>query len=1487
MSLRLLIHNAHTRTVKYGNEPFLEFAGYGTPLLAAQLAQFPLSSLVVPLDSSPLALSVTPSPDSTAFPPAHVWILVGFSKWVACETSSGWLNETNVLVATAVLRLLTSEEVGGAEPPPLPPITSLNSTASKLHNLRSATRLPRPRSSSLPSADSLFEASIIRASMTDFAMRSPVKHSIKSHLMRRQHTSVLSARKLAPSPSLLTDESASSLGGESADLLDYQSAYREPPNPASPLGVSISLKRRGFNSRFSSPKRSMSEAVMAGCISPKQQRSRTSSLRESSLLPHSRSFMTSPSSSKHDLSFKRFRLSSLPDTSEEASLDGGRPSQPLSTSRSTSSSMGSLDSGVSTTKGKSSAGSGTSSKCGSASDVDAAGTADSASQLAIDVMAMPGESSGHSPNSVTSSDSPRNTEFVALGIDKWVPPEPDSRSSQAILPPLAATFARGQPPEIPPEDVLPTFFAMLFESLPPNSYLLVIQQTPDGELISQASPEAALVLESDSLVGTDVWKSVHPDDLEFKDTMYAAAAAEGARPGSRFTCHARYRRFTNSGALVMIDATIFLVKTATSAAVMGVLEVDNTSALVSLANARRLTSLVGSLDLGVLLVSRPPPHELDPASILEVAILDATVCLTINSRMAEFLDLPLNIDLAPLAGTALSELGASLDFLSTLAPLLLAGESVHGREVAVRTSAENGGIVDDDSMDCGESRPVRYFRMDVVAIIDDEYLITYQDVTPEKQLLVETVRNFKLASERESDQIERQALQEFLRCTSHDIRTPLQGVTSAALLLHSNLLEYAPATDAWDGATSFRDSSPSDSSPTADSAPITMTSSDVRPNSTSPTSPEPRRRPSSVAGTLVPPDSVSPPTSPSKGRPTTSHSLNSHSSDGELRRNHSISSARSFGSKGPAGGDSNDSFRLDIADSLELVDIISASAQMVEMIISNVLDVEAIKHGGIDLELAPCALLSRLEALISVLRYSTSHKANVVLNVTLPEFIPPVVCDAPRLLRAVMNLLTNAIKFTEEGTVELEVRFMTASPADQGEISGTLSATIHFVVRDTGCGMSPAELARIGTLYAHKPIEEGGGSGIGLYNVVHSLAGMGSQLHITSEPDVGTTASFSIVCPLQLSAHTEGVEHLSPRSKSPGRNFPPIAILSQPSSHDHVANLAIPAPVASIISSPTKPAKLRVRTTNNPRARRKSISQLLSGESEPSRPLATSTPLQTVPEAVSPKKTSRTSSELAGSAPASSSADAAAASRPSTRSARPRNRDGPMHVLFVEDNVINRKVGKRLLEKMGHTVTVACDGGEAHDMLLTTETPTYDLVFMDISMPVMRGTEVTAKFRAWEKEALAADPSRPYTPIYALTGNVTEEDRAACYEAGCDGFLTKPCTPATLQRAFDEVRSALPIELLRRPGVPSTPTTPTSPISVSITPRHDVSGVPDLRIGGGSQSSVSVCISVEPGGTISASPSPRTLSVVSSDADSDESDFQSSSTDGSYSEECH
>ena len=116
-----------------------------------------------------------------------------------------------------------------------------------------------------------------------------------------------------------------------------------------------------------------------------------------------------------------------------------------------------------------------------------------------------------------------------------------------------------------------------------------------------------------------------------------------------------------------------------------------------------------------------------------------------------------------------------------------------------------------------------------------------------------------------------------------------------------------------------------------------------------------------------------------------------------------------------------------------------------------------------------------------------------------------------------------------------------------------------------------------------------------------------------------------------------------------------------------------------------------------------------------------------------------------------------------------------LHILLVEDNLINQKVAQRLLEKAGHTVTIASNGKEAVDLL---EHQTFDLVLMDVQMPEMDGLEATAVIRQQE------EGTERHMPIVALTAHAMIGDREKCLEAGMDGYVTKPVQPPVLFQAM-------------------------------------------------------------------------------------------------------
>ena len=121
----------------------------------------------------------------------------------------------------------------------------------------------------------------------------------------------------------------------------------------------------------------------------------------------------------------------------------------------------------------------------------------------------------------------------------------------------------------------------------------------------------------------------------------------------------------------------------------------------------------------------------------------------------------------------------------------------------------------------------------------------------------------------------------------------------------------------------------------------------------------------------------------------------------------------------------------------------------------------------------------------------------------------------------------------------------------------------------------------------------------------------------------------------------------------------------------------------------------------------------------------------------------------------------------------------PLKILLVEDNPINQKVASRVLEKAGHTVTVACNGVEA---LTHVSDSRFDLVLMDVMMPEMDGLSATAAIRQSELG------TERHVPIVALTANAMHGDREKCFEAGMDGYVSKPIQPPIL---FEEIAQTL------------------------------------------------------------------------------------------------
>ena len=338
----------------------------------------------------------------------------------------------------------------------------------------------------------------------------------------------------------------------------------------------------------------------------------------------------------------------------------------------------------------------------------------------------------------------------------------------------------------------------------------------------------------------------------------------------------------------------------------------------------------------------------------------------------------------------------------------------------------------------------------------------------------------------------------------------------------------------------------------------------------------------------------------------------------------------------------------------EYLTVVKSSAQALMVILNDILDFSKIEAGKLNIEnieFSPKEVIQdSLKAVVA-----RAEKKNLSIRRVMDEDLPLSVYGDPGRIRQVLtNLCDNAIKFTEKGSITVEVR--------RGRLSG-LQHELHLCVRDTGIGIPANKLTSIFGAFNQadsSTTREYGGTGLGLTICARLVELMGGRIWVKSEPGQGSEFHFTV----RLLALED-------------------AKLAPPSS---------------------------------------------------------------VPD------------------------------KPPTEALRPPSRK--LRVLLVEDNLVNQKLAMVLMGKWGHECTLAQNGQEAVNLYPTQR---WDLILMDMQMPVMGGLEATRIIREQE------GASGRRTPILAMTANAMAADRQACLDAGMDDHLAKPLNAKSLQACIEKL----------------------------------------------------------------------------------------------------
>jgi two-component system sensor histidine kinase/response regulator len=486
------------------------------------------------------------------------------------------------------------------------------------------------------------------------------------------------------------------------------------------------------------------------------------------------------------------------------------------------------------------------------------------------------------------------------------------------------------------------------------------------------------------------------------------------------------------------------------------------------------------------------------------------------------------------------------------------------------------------------------------------------------------------------------------------------------------------------------------------------------------------------------------------------------------------------------------------ADQRDHLATVRTSADTLLSLLNDILDFSKIESRKLELEAVAFSPRSSIAAALKPLALR-AHQKGLELICDIDPAVPAgVMGDPTRLQQVLTNLVGNALKFTERGHVVIAVR--NASRTESGDSVTTSRAgarrgvTLHFSVTDTGIGIAAEKHDAIFEAFRQadgSTTRRFGGTGLGLTISATLVQLMGGRLWVESEPGAGSTFHFTVALDVIDLPESHAGE---PRSLRLGvlivdDNDVNRRILQEQVSRWGMTPTVVASGRAAVEALTTaaqrgQPFELVLLDANMPEmdgfavaaeiARRPELAGATvmmltsSGEYDDqarctelgitvylTKPVYAADLLAAIERAIGAKP----------SAPAPrgrASAPGALALGAEARRAR---------ILLVEDNAVNQRVASGLLTRRGHHVTVAQDGREA---LARLDQTTFDLVLMDLQMPVMDGLEATIAIR--RRERVTGRRVR----IVAMTAHAMHGDRERCLAAGMDGYLSKPIEPATL-----------------------------------------------------------------------------------------------------------
>ena len=508
----------------------------------------------------------------------------------------------------------------------------------------------------------------------------------------------------------------------------------------------------------------------------------------------------------------------------------------------------------------------------------------------------------------------------------------------------------------------------------------------------------------------------------------------------------------------------------------------------------------------------------------------------------------------------------------------------------------------------------------------------------------------------------------------------------------------------------------------------------------------------------------------------------------------------------------------------------SAATNLLGMI-NDLLDFSKIEAGKLELNPADFSLRATVGDTLHALAMR-AHKKGLELICHVQSEVPDaLVGDAGRLRQVLLNLVDNAIKFTEEGEVEMRVEVTSDEgrvTSEQGQPEGSSESaplstrhsplvTLHFSVRDTGIGISRDRQERIFRAFEQEDTSttrKHGGTGLGLTIAARLGALMGGEITVDSEPGRGSTFAFTarfglqadqpvgpVVPPLvelqglrvlvvddnatnrqilegwlrgwrtEPAVVASGLEALDAlwRASASGRPFPLVVLDAR---MPGIAGLALAEHIRQ--SPELSPTRIILLTSDDLHGEVARIREL-GIAAYTMKPVQQEELLEIIYRVLS--------RPLPNEAATDRTARPDGEDEPPLTPAEPAATAARLRILLAEDNDFNQQLIADLLRRRGHDVVVARDGRKALEAL---DHSSFDLLLLDIQMPELDGFQVIEVLRRREQTAGG------HLPVVALTAHAMKEDRERCLQAGMDDYLSKPVRSAELVSVIERAVAGRP-----------------------------------------------------------------------------------------------